>query len=226
MAPAPVLVIAHPREALPWEDALRARNLEVIRTDRRTARQEADRRAPAVVVVSEKLPFMGALRTIRDLRRDPATREAPVVLAGSPPITISQRVRLGPGAPDATVARGAAPEAVAEAVVEVLRRGKLPPPELTAAQQKGLRYTRLGSMLMMMGVLFSFPIFPAQQGADAPDRSWYLLLIPLGGLLSDFATGRVDDRKKLLSWQGWAAIGVTIAMALGIHFFPGVFRLT
>lgn len=222
MSSAPVLVIADPRERLLWEDALRARSLEVIRTDRRAARQEAGRRAPAAIVVSEKLAFLGSLRVIRDLRRDPATREAPIVLVGARPMTTAQRLRLGTSAPDATVEPGAGAEAVADAVVEALRRGKLPPPALSPAQQAGLRYSRLGTLLMMMGVIFSFPV----QRPGEPDKSWFLLLIPLGGLVSDIATGRVDGRKKLLTWQGWAAIGFAIVIALGIVYFPRFFRLS
>jgi CheY-like chemotaxis protein len=222
MSSAPVLLIADPRERILWEDALRSRNLEVIGANRRTARREAGRRAPAAIIVSEKLPFMGSFRVIRDLRRDPATREAPVVLVGSRPISTAMRVRLGTSAPDATVEPGASAEAVADAVVEAMRRGKLPPPELTRAQQAGLRYNRLGTLLMVFGVVFSFPI----QGPADPEKSWFILLIPLGGLVSDIATGRVDGRKKLLSWQGWAAIGIAIAIALGIVYFPRFFRLS
>lgn len=221
MSSAPVLVIAPPREALLWEDALRARKLEPVRADRRKAREAAARQAPAVIVVSEKLPFMGALRAIRELRRDPATREAPVVLVGVAPITTAQRLRLGASAPDATVAPGASPEAVADAAAEALRRGKLPPPELSPAQQAGMKYNRLGTMLMMLGVFLSWPA----QGGGGPDRSWFLLLIPFGGLVSDFATGRVDGRKQPLSWQGWAAIGFMAVIALGILFLPRFFRL-
>src|SRR5512142_2654259 len=143
MAKPPVLIIAHPREAAAWEQALRARGHEVSTAASRKAAGPAVRSAtPAVVLVSERLPMAGALRVIRDLRQDPATREAPVVLAGLAPFTVSQRLRLGLSAPDATVPRGASPEAVAEAVEQALRTGKLPPPELTPAQQAAQRYSR------------------------------------------------------------------------------------
>lgn len=224
MTPATVLVIAREQEALRWEGALRARNLEPVRGDWRKAREQATRQAPAVVVVSDKQGFLlGALRIIRDLRRDPATREAPVVLVGVQPITTVQRLRLGVSSPDATVPRGASPEAIAEAAAEALRQGKVPPPELTPAQQAGMKYSRIGNLLMMMGVFLALPV--QRQGADAVDQDWFLLLIPLGGLVSDYATGRVDGRKKLLSWQGWAAIGFMVVIALGIHFLPRFFRL-
>lgn len=219
MNSAPVLVIAHPREVLLWEDALRARKLEPIRADRGTALREAVRQSPAAIVVSEKLPRLGALRVIRDLRRDPATREAPVVLVGVQPFSTAQRLRLGTGAPDATVAPGSSPEAVAEAVAEAMKRGRVPPPELTPAQQAGMRYSRVGTVLMMMGVFLSIP----QAGARQDHGSWFLLLIPLGGLVTDIGTGRVDGRKKLLSWQGWAAIAFMAVIALGIVFMPGFF---
>ncbi len=223
MSSAPVLVVAPAREALLWEEALRGRNLEPIRADRKRAREQAARQAPAVVVVSEKLPFVGGLRVIRDLRRDPATREAPIVLVGVQPITTTQRLRLGASAPDATVPRGASAEAVAEAAAEAARRGKLPPVELTPAQQAGMKYTRLGTVLMMLGVFLSLPVQRA--GGQTSDQSWFLLLIPLGGLVTDFAAGRVDGRRKLLSWQGWAAIGFMVIIALGIVLVPQFFRL-
>jgi len=223
MSSAPVLVVAPEHEALLWQDALRGRNLEPIRADRRSARQQAARQAPAVVVVSERLAWMGGLRVIRELRRDPATREAPIVLVGVQPITTTQRLRLGPSAPDATVPRGASAEVVAEAAAEAARRGKLPPVELTPVQQAGMKYTRLGTVLMMMGVFLSLPV--QRPGDQAADQSWFLLLIPFGGLVTDYAAGRVDGRKKLLSWQGWAAIGFMVVIALGIVFLPRFFRL-
>jgi CheY-like chemotaxis protein len=223
MSSAPVLVVAPAREALLWEDALRGRNLEPTQVDRGSARKQAARQAPAVVVVSEKLPFMGGLRVIRELRRDPATREAPIVLVGVQPLTTTQRLRLGASAPDATVPRGASAEAVADAAAEAARRGKSPPVELTPVQQAGMKYTRLGTVLMMMGVFLSLPVQRA--GGQSTDQSWFLLLIPFGGLVTDYAAGRVDGRKELLSWQGWAAIGFMVVIALGIVFLPQFFRL-
>jgi hypothetical protein len=220
MSSAPVLVVAHPREVALWQDALRARGLDVVQADRKGARGEAGRRAPAVVVVSEKLPFAGALRVIRDLRRDPVTSETPVVMVGVRPFTTAQRIRLGASAPDGTVPPGASPEALAEEVAETLRRGKVPQPELTPAQQAGLRYTRIANMLMFLGVIFAST--PASKPGESK-RGWFLLLVPLGGLIADVATGRVDGRKRPLSWQGWAAIGLSIVIALGIVLFPNFF---
>ena len=104
-----------------------------------------------------------------------------------------------------------------------MRRGRLPPVELTPAQQAGMRYSRIGTMLMVLGVIFSLPMggSPGAQG-----RGWFLLLIPLGGLVSDFATGRVDGRRRPLSWQGWAAIALLVLMAVGIVLWPDFFRWT
>jgi ActR/RegA family two-component response regulator len=219
----PVMIIAHPREAAAWEQALRARGHEVSSARSRKAAGPALRSAaPALVLVSEKLPMAGALRVIRDLRADPATREAPVVLAGMAPLTVSQRLRLGLAAPDATTPRGATSEAVADVVEATLRTGKAPLPELTPAQQAAQRYSRIATMLMMAGVLFALPTGRTAQGFD---RSWFMELIPLGGLLSDYTTGRVDGRKRPLSWQGWTAIALMVVMALGIVFWPRVFAL-
>jgi ActR/RegA family two-component response regulator len=217
---AAVLLVAPPREAGAWEPALQGRGLEVVRAGGgREGRAAAARTPPAVVAVSEKLPFAGALRAIRELRKDPATREVPVVLVGMAPLTVAQRLRLGASAPDATVPPGARPEAVADAIEEALRRGKLPPPELTPAQRAGMKYSRIGNMLMIFGVIFSMP-----GGGSGAGRSWFVLLIPLGGLVSDYATGRVDGRKKLLGWQGWAALVLSVAMAVGILVWPNFFR--
>ncbi|HSP19319.1 MAG TPA: hypothetical protein VLQ79_07390 [Myxococcaceae bacterium] len=58
------LVIARPKELDAWEPALRARGLGVIRAERRKGAPVV-RESPSVVVVSEKLPFAGALRTTR-----------------------------------------------------------------------------------------------------------------------------------------------------------------
>ncbi len=222
MKPATVLVVAPPREAGPWEQALRARGLEVVRaTGRREAARAARTASPAAAVVSEKLPFAGALRVTRELRFDPATREAPVVLVGLAPFTTSQRLRLGASAPDATVAKGASPEAVAEAAMEAMRRGKVPPPELTPQQQAAMRYSRFGTILMMMGVVFAFS---PRQASSGFDRAWFVLLVPLGGIVSDITTGRVDGRRRWLGWQGWAAVGCIAILALGILFLPRIFR--
>lgn len=221
--PRSVLVIAKPQEAAAWEEPLRARGLEVVRppASRKEARATGPRPPPDVVVVSEKLPFSGALRTTRELRKDPATREVPVVLVGMQPLTTAQRLRLGAAAPDATVPPGAGPDAVAAAAEEALRKGKLPPPELTPAQQAGMKYSRIGNMLMVLGVVFSLPGGGGSGGGQG--RAWFILLIPFGGLVSDYATGRVDGRRQLLSWQGWAAIAFMVVMALGILLKPDLF---
>lgn len=215
------LVIARPKESAPWAQALSARGFEVIRADVRKD-EPSPRASPSVVVVSERLPMAGALRTIRDLRKDPATRELPVVLVGVRPFTTVQRVRLGASAPDATVASGASPEDVAAAVEEAHRQGRVPPVELTPAQRAGMKYSRIGTLLMVFGVIFSFPNIGSQQSAGG--KAWWILLIPLGGLVSDWATGRVDDRKKLLSWQGWAAFAILAAMAVALLVWPAFFH--
>ena len=72
-----VLVVAPARQLAAWEEPLRAQGLEVVRaTSRQEARTAAAGQPLSVVLVSEKLPFAGALRVIRELRKDPATREA------------------------------------------------------------------------------------------------------------------------------------------------------
>lgn len=221
MATPTVLVIARPKESAAWAEALAARGFEVIRAD---ARKDgpSPRVAPAVVVISERLPFGGGLRTLRDLRKDPATRELPLVLVGARPFTTLQRFRLGPSAPDATVPAGATPEAIAVAVEEAHRTGRLPPVQLTPAQQAGMKYARIGTLLMVFGVIFSFPSMGSR--AVPGGKAWWMLLIPLGGLVTDWANGRVDGRKKPLSWQGWAAIAIMAAMALAMLFWPAFFQ--
>ena len=216
------LVIARPKELDAWEPALRARGLGVIRAGRRKG-APAVPQSPSVVVVSEKLPFAGALRATRDVRKGPVTRELPVVLVGVEPFTTAQRVRLGAGAPDATVPRGATPEQIAEAVEEASRKGRIAPVELTPAQRNGMKYSRIGTLLMMFGVIFSFPSM-GPQTSSGHEKAWFILLIPLGGLVSDVATGRVDARRRLLSWQGWAALVILVAMAAGLLFWPGFFH--
>lgn len=214
------LVIARTKESAAWEEALRAQGLEVIRADRKGSRDASARVTPSVVVVSEKLPFAGALRITRDLRKGPATREVPVVLVGVRSFTALQRLRLGASAPDATVPPGATPEAIAVAVEEARQKGRVPPVELTPAQQGGLKYSRIGNLLMVLGVIFSLP----GTGSGSAEKAWFILLIPLGGLVSDFATGRVDGRRRPLSWQGWAAVVILIAMAIGLAVWPGFFH--
>jgi hypothetical protein len=217
------LVIARPTELDAWEPALRARGLSVVRAERRRKGAPPPRETPSVVVISEKLPFGGALRATRDLRKGPATRELPVVLVGVQPFTTAQRLRLGVSAPDATVPRGATPEQVAEAVVEASRKGRLPPVELTPAQRAGMKYSRIGTLLMMFGVIFSFPSMGPQNASSHHDKAWFILLIPLGGLVSDLATGRVDGRRRLLSWQGWAALVIMVGVGVGLLAWPGFF---
>jgi hypothetical protein len=215
-----VLVISSPKQFAAWEDALRSRGLEPVHAGAKSS--GGARPSPAIVVVSEKLPFAGALRVTRNLRKDPATREVPIVLAGVRPFTTAQRLRLGAAAPDATVGPGCSADDVAAAAEEALRKGKVPPVELTPAQRAGLKYSRIGTLLMMFGVIFSFP--SASPAGGSSGKAWYILLIPLGGLVSDFATGRVDGRRSPLSWQGWAAVVVLVAMAVGLLVWPGFFR--
>jgi hypothetical protein len=76
---------------------------------------------------------------------------------------------------------------------------------------------------MVFGVIFSFPSL-GQRPASEGNKAWFILLIPLGGLVSDFATGRVDGRRRPLSWQGWAAIALMVAMAVGLLVWPGFFQ--
>ncbi len=215
------LVIASAKQFTAWEEALRGRGLEPVHAGARGA-PPGPRASPSVVVVSEKLPFAGALRATRALRKDPATRELPVVLVGVRPFTNVQRLRLGTAAPDATVVPGATPDEVAAAVEEARHQGRLPPVELTPAQQTGLKYSRIGTLIMVFGVIFSFPSLGSSAGS--PGKAWYILLIPLGGLVSDFATGKVDGRRRLLSWQGWTAIALLVAMGVGLLVWPGFFR--
>lgn len=215
------LVIANAKQFAAWEQALRARGLEPFHA----GKKGGERPAPSVVVVSEKLPFAGALRVTKDLRKDPATRELPVVLVGAHPFTNSQRLRLGDSAPDATVPPGASPEELAAVVEQALKAGRLPPVELTPSQKQGMRYSRTGTILMVFGVFLSFPsLRPTAGEAVDPWRAWCILLIPLGGLVSDISSGRVDGRKRLLSWQGWAAVAIMVGITLGLLFWPGFQR--
>ncbi len=223
--PRPVaLVIARPKEVDAWEPALQARGLGVIRADRRKRPPGPPPESPTVVLVSEKLPMAGALRTTRELRKDPAMRELPVVLVGVHPFTTVQRLRLGTSAPDATVPPRATPDQIAQAAEDASRAGRLPPVQLTPAQQAGMKYSRIGTLLMIFGVFFSFPSMSPQPQPSSASKAWFILLIPLGGLVSDFAAGRVDGRKKPLSWQGWAAVGFMVAIAVALVVWPGFFR--
>jgi hypothetical protein len=223
MTRSPILIVAPPRELPAWEAALQGRGLEVERaTSRGEARAAVARRSPSAVVVSERLPFGGALRVTRELRKDPATKEVPVAVIGLPPLTNGQRLRLGAAAPDTCLKAGTSAEDVATAVVDLLEHGRPPPVELTPAQQAGMRYSRIGTMLMVLGVIFSMPGTGGSQASDS--RAWFVLLIPLGGLVSDVATGRVDGRPRLLSWQGWTALALIGVMAAGIVLWPAFFR--
>jgi len=218
-----VLIVARERDLVAWGDALVARGMEVLHAKgRREALQAVSRRTPAAVLLSERLPFGGALRVARDLRKHPATQEGPVVLHGVQSLTTAQRLRLGPAAPDACVKAGVAAEAVAAAVEEAMKSGRAPPVELTPVQQSAMKYSRIGTMLMVFGVIFSMPGMGSS--AQSQNKSWFILLIPLGGLVSDFATGRVDGRRRLLSWQGWTALVLLALMALGVALWPGFFR--
>ncbi len=217
-----VLVVASVKQFAEWEEPLRSHGFDPVHASGKDARSGAHE-PPSVVVVSEKLPFAGALRVTRDLRKDPATRELPVVLVGVQPFTVHQRLRLGTAAPDATVPPGASPDEVAAAADEVRRKGKLPPVELTPAQKSGMKYARIGTLLMVFGVIFSFPSL-GPTSTSSSGKAWWILLIPLGGLVSDFATGRVDGRRRPLSWQGWAAVVLLVAMAVGLVVWPAFFH--
>ena len=94
--------------------------------------------------------------------------------------------------------------------------------ELTPGQQKGLKYSRIGTLLMVFGVIFSFPSIGSS--GSSPGKAWYILLIPFGGLVSDFATCRVDGQRRPLSWQGWAALVIMVLMAIGLLVWPGFLR--
>jgi ActR/RegA family two-component response regulator len=226
--PAPlVLVVATEGDLRAWADALGAHGMEVVRAaSRREALQAVAKRAPTAVLLSERLRFGASLRIVRDLRRHPATQQVPVVLHGLAPLTTAQRLRLGQGAPDACLPAKAGAEEVAAAVEQVLRDGRAKPVELTPAQQSAMKYSRIGTMLMVLGVFFSMPGMGmgGAAGAGADNRAWYILLVPLGGLVSDYATGRVDGRRRTLSWQGWTALALLAAMAAGIALWPGFFR--
>ena len=218
-----VLIVARERDLPAWGDALTARGMEVLRArSRREALRAVSQRTPAAVLLSDRLPFSGALRIARDLRRHPAAQEVPVVLCGARPLTTAQRLRLGPAAPDACVQAGSGAEELAHAVEEAMKSGRARPVELTPAQQSALKYSRIGTMLMVFGVIFSMPGMGS--AAQSEGRSWFILLIPLGGLVSDFATGRVDGRRRLLTWQGWTALVLLGVMAAGIALWPGFFR--
>lgn len=220
-----VLVVATRRELPGFLQALRARGLDVlVATSHKEAQAAVAKQAPSVALISEKLPLGGALRVSKDLRRHPATKEIPLVLYGLKPLTVAQRVRLGPSAPDATVKGGVSADEVASAVASALEQGRLPQIELTPRQQGGMKYSRIGNMLMVFGVIFSMPGLggsPSTTGAD--NKSWFLLMVPLGGLVSDYATGLVDGRKKLLTWQGMAAIALAAVLAVCILVWPRFF---
>jgi CheY-like chemotaxis protein len=221
-----VLVVATKKELQPWEAALQSRGYDVTcTTSHKEAAAALAQRSPSVVLVSEKLPLGGALRISKDFQKHPATQQTPVVFYGIAPLTVAQRVRLGPSAPDATVKAGASADEVAAAVAAALEKGKLPPLQLTPQQQSGMKYSRIGNMMMVFGVIFSMPGLGG--GAPAPGasdhKSWFLLLVPLGGLVADYATGLVDQRKKLLTWQGWAAVAMAGVIAVGILVWPDFF---
>jgi hypothetical protein len=216
-----VLVLATARDQSAWADALGARGMEVVRAgSRREALAAVAQRAPGVVLLSERIRF-GALRLIRDLRRHPGSQEVPVVLHGLAPLTVAQRLRLGPGAPDVSLPGKATAEEVADAVQGALRSGRAPPVQLTPAQQHAMKYSRIGTLLMVFGVMFSMPLGGQ---AQADSKAWFILLVPLGGLVSDYATGRVDGRKRPLSWQGWTALALVVVMAAVVVIWPGFFR--
>jgi ActR/RegA family two-component response regulator len=215
-----VLAVAPPKQLETWEPALRARGLEVLRASGHAeALSELRRSNAAAVVVSERLPWNGALRVARAVRADSGLAGVPVVVVGYPELTTAQRLRLRGGAPDASVPMKASPDEVAAAVQAAVERGPLPPVVLTPEQERALKVSRVAMLLMLFGVIFSFPT----RSPTAAAQIWWILLVPLGGLLSDWATGRVDGRARLLSWQGWAAIVLGVAIAVAIPLFPGWF---
>lgn len=221
-----VLVVATKKELPAWEDSLRARGYDVTSaSSHKEAALAVSQRSPSVVLVSEKLAMGGAMRLAKDFQKHPATQQTPIVFYGIAPLTVAQRVRLGPSAPDATIKRGAGAEEVTDAVAAALAKGKLPPVQLTPQQQAGIKYSRVGNMMMVFGVIFSMPGFGG--GASAPgatdNKAWFLLLVPLGGLVADYATGLVDQRKQRLTWQGWAAVAMAGVIAVGILLWPGFF---
>jgi hypothetical protein len=218
--PHPVLVVARASELAQWQPALEARGLRVIpAADRGDAKSELARSNVSAVVVSERLPWNGALRLVREVRTDQSLATVPVVVVGLPEVTPSMRLRLRGGAPDATLPRTATPEAVAQRVEEAIAAGPVKPVELTPAQERAARLQRTANILMIFGLILSMPL----TGPAGPGQAWWILLVPAGGLLADWATGRVDGRKKLFSWQGWAAIAAAVVLVGVILRFPGFF---
>lgn len=219
-----VLVVAGPAELLAWANALEARGFEVVRAATRGEALRVVRHQPlSAVLASVRLAWDGGLRLCRELKRDPALRELPVVLVGLAPLTPAERLRLR-GAPDDCLAAGARAEEVAAAVEAAVQRGARPIPEPTPQQARALKLSRIGTLLMVFGVMLSLPRPGAAGAQHADPRAWFLMLVPLGGLVSDYATGRADGRARRLSWQGWAALGLGIALALSIVLFPGFYR--
>jgi ActR/RegA family two-component response regulator len=215
-----VLAVAPPKLLQTWEPALRARGFEVIRAaGRADALSELRRSNVAAVVVSERLPWNAALRITRAVKSDSGLAGVPVVVAGFPEITTAQRLRLRGSAPDATVPMKATPEEVAAAVSGAAERGPLPALELTPAQERAARLQRAATILMLAGVVLSLPTRGLSSGAQI----WFILLVPAGGLVADWANGRLDGRRAWLSWQGWAAIVLGFAMAAAIVLFPWFF---
>jgi len=218
--PRPVLAVAPPKQLATWEPALRARGFEVVRAaSRGDALSELRRTNVAAVVISERLPWNGALNLARGIRSDAALAGPPIVVVGLPELTTAQRLRLRGGGPDATTPMKATPEEVASAVAAAIERGPLPPLALSPAQERAMKLSRVATLLMMFGLIFSLPF-----GASASrGQAWWILLVPVGGLVSDYATGRVDGRARLLGWQGWAAIVLAVALVPAILLFPGFF---
>jgi DNA-binding NarL/FixJ family response regulator len=216
----PILAVASPKLLATWEPALRAQGFDVVRAAGRDDAQSELRRSNfSAVVVSGRLPWNGATRVARAVHADPGSAAVPVLAVGLPEITTAQRLRLRSGAPDATVPANARPEALAAAVAAAIERGPVPLPELNPEQQRAMRMSRIATWLMLFGVVFSMQ--SRNPGSSA--QAWWVILVPAGGLLADYATGRVDGRARLLSWQGWAAIVLGVGLAAGIVLYPGFF---
>lgn len=218
--PHPVLIVAPSKELAAWQAALEARGLRVIpAANRGDAKSELKRSNVSAVLVSERLPWDAALRLSREVRTDETLAAVPVVAVGLPAITPSMRLRLRGGVPDATLPRGAAPEAVAQRVEEAIAAGPAKPVALTPEQERAAKLQRAANLVMMFGLIFSLPL----RGPSASGQAWWVMLVPAGGVLADWATGRLDGRRKLLSWQGWAAIAAAAVLVVAILRFPAFF---
>ncbi len=218
--PHPVLVVAPSKELALWQSALEARGLRAIPArSHGDAKSELKRSNVSAVLVSERLPWNAALRLAREVRVDAAMAAVPVVAVGLPTMTPSMRLRLRGAAPDVTVPKGTDPAAIAQRVEEAIAAGPAPALELTPEQQRSAQIQRVANILMVVGLVLSMPF----RGPAAPGQAWWILLVPAGGLIADWATGRMDGRGKLLSWQGWTAIAAAVVLVAVILRFPAFF---